>query len=76
MIKTWSTTVTEEGIRTVFALVALVASRWLMDISNPQKDWRTLKLWYHNFVWEMRRIKWYSGVNVLHQLRASKLLGR
>lgn len=56
-----------------FAIASFVLARWIMELSTPQKDiaWVTGQpLWY-----ELKRLRWYRGMEYIHQLRFKRLMG-
>jgi hypothetical protein len=61
----------EDLTRLIFALASLILSRWFLELSTPLEDlrWACSQL---QGLWSYAR--WYGGYEVMHQLRAMRLL--
>lgn len=49
-------------------LFATLVTRWLLDLSTPEKDlkWLRRQHWYQ----QIARLKFYRGLEYFHQLKA------
>jgi hypothetical protein len=54
------------------AIITLLLSRWLLELSTPEKDilWLKKQPGYQDFT----RLKFYRGTEYMHQLRARRIL--
>lgn len=61
-----------ELLQLTSAFVTLVLSRWLLGLSSPEQDRR----WLHRQPWyqTLKRLKWYRGNEIIHQLRGMYVL--
>lgn len=68
------TLIITESIQAAYAIMTVILTRWLMELASPESDLRWLRRqsWYQALL----RLRWYRGNEIVHQLRAIRLLGR
>jgi len=58
------------------SVVIVLLSRWLLEVGSFRDDMSMLMLYYR--IWHIDRfihfLRWYSGGNYIHQMRARKIL--
>jgi hypothetical protein len=60
------------SIHIVDAVLTLLLSRWLLELSTPEKDIKWLKR--QKIYQECKRLNFYRGMEYIHQVRAKRLL--
>jgi hypothetical protein len=53
------------------AVITLLLSRWLLELSTPEKDLKWLKR--QKVYQDYKRLKFYRGMEYIHQMRAKRI---
>jgi hypothetical protein len=59
------------SIHIVDAVITLLLSRWLLELSTPEKDMKWIKK--QKIYQEYKRLKFYRGMEYVHQVRAKRI---
>jgi hypothetical protein len=62
----------EQSITFVITLLQLVITRWLLAISSPEQDMQWIE--QHDLLYHWHRLKWYRGLEYLHQIRFRRIV--
>ena len=67
------TAIITSSIEAAYAILTLIATRWLLFLSTPEDDIKWLKAqgWYKFFA----GLKWYRGLEWYHQMKAREVFG-
>lgn len=62
-----------ELLRLGIALATMLLTRWMFELAKPEDDIRWMKNTLDDITFELKRLKWYRGMEYIHQIKFRRM---